>query len=90
MSLEEERLALRRFGRHGRCRRETAGGRDDKYQEYEPALEGVKIKGRWAVIYSRWDIGCALEKHKSPDCMGHDFDSAVRLGRAVVLYHLGP
>jgi len=71
-----------------RCRREGAGQRDTKYQEYEPFLEGVKIKGRWAVIYSRWDIGCALEKHKSPDCMGHDYDSAVRLGRAVVLYHL--
>jgi len=48
----------------------------------------VKIKGRWAVIYSRWDIGCALEKHKSPQCLGHDYDSAVQLGRAAVLYHL--
>jgi hypothetical protein len=71
-----------------RCRREVAGRRDTEYQNYEPFLEGVKIKGRWAVIYSRWDIGCALEKHKSPDCMGHDYDSAVQLGRAVVLYHL--
>jgi hypothetical protein len=73
-----------------RCRRDNGGRRDVEYQNYEPFLEGVKIKGRWAVIYSRWDIGCALEKHKSPDCMGHDFDSAVRIGRAVVLYHLGP
>jgi hypothetical protein len=71
-----------------RCRRENAGKRDLAYQDYEPFLEGVKIKGRWAVIYSRWDIGCALEKHKSPDCMGHDYDSAVKIGRAVVLYHL--
>jgi hypothetical protein len=70
------------------CRHETAGKRDTKYQEYEPFLEGVKIKGRWAVIYSKYDIGCALEKHKSPDCLGHDYDSAVLLGRAVVLYHL--
>jgi hypothetical protein len=70
------------------CRHETAGKRDTKYQEYEPFLEGVKVRGRWVVIYSKYDIGCALEKHKSPDCLGHDFDSAVLLGRAVVLYHL--
>jgi hypothetical protein len=71
-----------------RCRHETAGRRDEHYQEYEPALEGVKVRGRWAVIYSKYDIGCALEKHKSPGCLGHDYDSAVRLGRAAVLYHL--
>jgi hypothetical protein len=70
------------------CRHETAGKRDTKYQEYEPYLEGVKVRGRWVVIYSKYDIGCALEKHKSPDCLGHDYDSAVLLGRAVVLYHL--
>jgi hypothetical protein len=71
-----------------RCRRDNAGKRDEEPREYEPALEGVKVGGRWAVIYSRWDIGCALEHHKSPDCMGHDYESAVRLGRAAVLYHL--
>ncbi len=70
------------------CRHETAGQRDTRYREYEPFLEGVKVHGRWAVIYSKYDIGCALEKHKSPDCLGHDYDSAVLLGRAVVLYHL--
>jgi Domain of unknown function (DUF4159) len=70
------------------CRHETADKRDTRYQEYEPSLEGVKVRGRWAVIYSKYDIGCALEKHKSPGCLGHDYDSAVLLGRAVVLYHL--
>jgi hypothetical protein len=71
-----------------RCRRVNAGKRDVEYQDYEPFLEGVKIKGRWAVIYSKWDLGCALEHTKSPGCMGHDYDSAVLLGRAAVLYHL--
>jgi hypothetical protein len=74
--------------RRVQCRHETGGKRDTKYQEYEPELEGVKVRGRWVVIYSKYDIGCALEKHKSPDCLGHDFDSAVLLGRAAVLYHL--
>lgn len=71
-----------------RCRRDTDGRRDLEYRTVEPYLEGIKIDGRWAVIYSKYDLGCALEKTRSPDCLGHDFDSAVRLGTAVVLYAL--
>jgi hypothetical protein len=73
-----------------RCRREKAGGKgaEAEFQSVPPALEGVKYNGRWVVIYSRYDIGCALERHASTDCLGHDFDSAVRLGRAAVLYAL--
>lgn len=58
------------------------------YQVFRPALEGVKYKGRWVVIYSKYDIGCALEKHSSPGCLGHDPGSALRLARAAVLYGL--
>ncbi len=73
-----------------RCRREKAGGKgiEPEYQEVKPALEGIKYNGRWVVIYSRYDIGCALERHASTDCLGHDYESAVRLGRAAVLYAL--
>jgi hypothetical protein len=73
-----------------RCRREKAGGRgvEPEYREVTPALEGVKYKGRWVVIYSRYDLGCALERRPSTDCLGHDYDSAVRLARAAVLYAL--
>ena len=35
----------------------AAGGR-----EGYPDLEGVKVNGHWAVIYSKLDIGCALER----------------------------
>ena len=42
-----------------RCRRKVEGKTDAEYQNYEPFLQGVKIGGRWVVIYSRWDIGCA-------------------------------
>lgn len=73
-----------------KCRRERADGKPGPSQllDVPPALEGIKYKGRWVVIYSRYDIGCALEKHKSTDCLGHDYGSAVRLGRAAVLYAL--
>ena len=55
-----------------------------------PALEGVKIGDRWAIIYSKYDIGCALEKHQSADCIGYNHDSALRLARSAVLYLIRP
>jgi len=73
-----------------RCRRERADGKGitPEYQSVTPALEGIKMNDRWVVIYSRYDIGCALENHKSSDCLGHDHASAVQLARAAVLYAL--
>jgi hypothetical protein len=54
----------------------------------DPMLEGIKVDGRWVVIYSRYDLGCALEKNKSSACLGHDEQSAQRLAGAAVLYAL--
>lgn len=73
-----------------RCRRAKDDGKsiDPEYRQLAPALEGIKYKGRWVVIYSKYDLGCALERHTSSDCLGHDYESAVRLGRAAVLYAL--
>jgi hypothetical protein len=55
-----------------------------------PYLEGIKHEGRWVVLYSKYDIGCALEKHQSPDCRGYDHASAQRIARAAILYVLNP
>ena len=72
-----------------RCRTDAAGGAGAAgFREVAPQLEGIKLDGRWVVVYSKYDIGCALEKHQSSDCLGHDFASAVKLGTAVVLYAL--
>jgi hypothetical protein len=72
-----------------RCRRERGdGSAEPEFRDVPPYLEGIKLNNRWAVIYSKYDIGCALEHHKSSDCLGHDFDSALRLGTAAVLYAL--
>ena len=75
-----------------RCRTEAAGpaGQAAEYREVPPFLEGIKLNNRWAVIYSKYDLGCALEHANSPNCLGHDYDSAVKLGRAAVLYSLQP
>jgi hypothetical protein len=70
-----------------RCRR-VPGDKGGTFQSVEPALEGIKVNGRWVVIYSKYDIGCALEKHTSSDCLGHDHASALQLATAAVLYSL--
>lgn len=74
------------------CRRPRPDGKgvDPEFKRVRPALEGVKINGRWVVIYSPYDIGCALERHPTPDCLGHDYASAAALGKAAVLYALSP
>jgi hypothetical protein len=69
-------------------RRVPGEGGKPRMEEGPPALEGVKYKGRWVILYSKVDIGCALEKHATADCISHDHDSALRLARAAVLYAL--
>ncbi len=51
-----------------------------------PELEGVKIDGRWAVIYSRYDLGCALQKQAGIECRGYTHESAMRIATNIVIY----
>ncbi|MDA0588530.1 MAG: DUF4159 domain-containing protein [Planctomycetota bacterium] len=49
-------------------------------------LEGIEIGGRLVVIYSKYDISCALERQASVACTGYIPDDAVRIAVNVVLY----
>ena len=73
-----------------RCRRELPdnSGPEPEMRNTPVLLEGIKIGDRWAVIYSKYDIGCAIEGHKAAHCLGHDKDSAIKIAAAVVLYSL--
>jgi hypothetical protein len=72
-----------------RCRREKADGTPQPtFEDVPPLLEGIQVDGRWVVIYSKYDIGCALEKNKSSACKGYDPDSALKLATAALLYSL--
>jgi len=62
----------------------AGGGRDF------PQLEGVKIDGHWAVIYSKYDIGCALERHQALDCKGYTAESAEQIASNIVIYSTLP
>ena len=56
--------------------------------EVEPELEVLTLGDRYAVIFSRYDLSCALERHESMECPGYTRDSAARLGLNVLLYAL--
>jgi hypothetical protein len=74
-----------------RCRRvkPDGSGPEQEMRTYPVLLEGIKDEtGRWMVVYSKYDLGCAIEGHKAADCMGYDKDSALRIASAVVLYSL--
>jgi Domain of unknown function (DUF4159) len=52
----------------------------------EPYLEGLKLGDRYAVIFSPYDISCALENHESLECEGYTRTDAARIGMNVLLY----
>lgn len=52
----------------------------------EPYLEGIMIDGRYAVIYSKYDISCALERQTSVACEGYLPEDAAKIAVNVVLY----
>jgi hypothetical protein len=59
-----------------------------RVRQIEPQLEGVRIDGRWAVIFSPYDISCALEEHEALGCRGYVRQDAARIGLNVLLYSL--
>ncbi len=63
----------------------AAGGQADF-----PDLEGVKVDGRWAIIYSKLDLGCALQKQAGIECKGYTHESALKIATNIVLYSTLP
>ena len=53
-----------------------------------PILEGIEIDGRLVVIYSKYDISCALERQASISCSGYLETSAMRIGINILSYAL--
>ena len=53
-----------------------------------PKLEGVRMGDRWAVIFSPYDLSCALEKQNSMECSGYGREDAEKIALNVLLYSL--
>jgi serine/threonine protein kinase len=51
-----------------------------------PQLEGVKLNNRWTIIYSKFDVGCALDRHVIIDCKGYSHESALKIAANIVIY----
>ena len=54
----------------------------------KPLLEGVEIEGRLAVVFSPYDLSCALENQASLECKGYVREDAARIGANILLYAL--
>jgi uncharacterized protein DUF4159 len=59
-----------------------------RVRQVEPQLEGIQLGGRWAVIFSPYDISCALESHEAIGCRGYTQQDAARIALNVLLYSL--
>jgi hypothetical protein len=59
-----------------------------KELKVEPDLEGVMLDDRYAVIFSSFDLSCALESHDTLECEGYTRKDAARIGLNVLLYGL--
>ena len=53
-----------------------------------PDFEGIRFDDRWGVVFSQYDLSCALERREAMECRGYDRTDAGRLGLNVLLYSL--
>jgi Domain of unknown function (DUF4159) len=68
------------------CQYTKAAGGGKDY----PQLEGVQVNGHWAIVYSKYGIGCVLDRDHNRGCKGYSHDDAVRIGGNVVIYPISP
>ncbi len=52
----------------------------------EPILEGIETDDRYSVIYSKYDISCALERQASSACSGYVEKDALKIAINMILY----
>jgi len=61
-------------------------GKTFRTENTHPLLEGVKIKGRYGVIFSPFDLSCAMENASGSQCKGYDKDDAAKIAINVIVY----
>ncbi len=63
---------------------------DARRGEITPLLEGLEMNGRYAVIFSPYDISCALESATTLECKGYVRADAARIGTNIILFAMHP
>ena len=72
-----------------RLRNPSAPGGFDAPKDVPPKFfEGIEFNGRLAVVFSPYDLSCALENKSVSNCSGYVRDDAMKIGRKIVLYSL--
>jgi hypothetical protein len=51
-----------------------------------PQLEGIKIDGHWSIIYSKYGVGCVLDRNHDGDCKGYVRADAERIALNMIIY----
>ncbi|MBS0205444.1 MAG: DUF4159 domain-containing protein [Planctomycetes bacterium] len=69
-------------------RRISEGDNGSVVRDLEPYIEALEIDGRLAVIYSKYDISCALERQAAGNCEGYLPEEAVKLATNIIQYAL--
>jgi len=54
----------------------------------DPILEGLEVNGRLVIVYSKFDLSCALERHPTFACRGYSTKDAFRVAANILLYAL--
>lgn len=57
-------------------------------KDVDPVLEGVEVDGRLVIVYSKYDLSCALERQAALSCEGYVSEDATKLATNIVLYSL--
>ena len=57
-----------------------------RLESVQPLIEGVKIDDRYVVMFSPYDLSCALENQPSLECRGYTREDAARLALNMILY----
>ena len=69
-------------------RRAAGGPLQAELQRVPPELEAVTIGTRLGVIFSKYDLSCALEKQNTLECIGYSRDDTAKIGINVILFSL--
>ena len=59
---------------------------EDILRKVPPDLDGIRFGDRYGVIFSRFDLSCALEKQNSLECRGYIREDAAKIGLNILLY----
>ncbi|MCL6505082.1 MAG: DUF4159 domain-containing protein, partial [Pirellulales bacterium] len=79
---------IRSVKRRDPQQRTTSGQLRSQVRQVPPELEGIRLGDRYGVIFSPYDLSCALEKQESLECPGYTRDDAARIGLNIILYSL--